>query len=53
MPVVLLQGEEGAAAVAEVKPDVVQAKVVWESSSVLHYSEPFGVKRLTSHSIES
>ena len=52
MPVVLLQGEEGAA-VAEVEPDVVQAKVVWESSSVLHYSEPFGVKRLTSHSIES
>ena len=52
VPVVLLHRQEGAD-VAKVQPDVVEAKVVWESSSILHYSEPFGVKRLTSQSIES
>ena len=40
VPVVLLHREEGAA-VAKVQPDVVQTEVVWKSSRILHYSEPF------------
>ena len=43
VPVVLLHREEGDV-VAKVEPDVVEAEVVGQSSSILHYSEPFGMK---------
>ena len=51
VPVVLLHREKGAG-VAKVQPDVVEAKVVWESSSILHYSEPFGIRGPPNHSLK-
>ena len=51
VPVMFLHREEGAT-VAKVQPDVVQAKVVRKSSSVLHYSEPFGIKVSANHFLQ-
>ena len=48
VPVMLLHREEGAV-VAKVQPDVVKAEVVWQSSSILHYSEPFGMEGSAYH----